>query len=117
MKKPDPNEPQFELSLIVGASLLGTVLAFLDNRVEVDMRIVKELPAGRNVRKGTLLTAAVEALTKAGGSMDINDLKSALLKTGTTKGSADHLIYTPRFKKLTIRVGDTIKLRKGKVSK
>lgn len=77
MKKETKPEARFALHLIVRASLLGEILAFIDNRAdEQGVQLVKTIDEGKNFPRGALATAITEMLED--GPMPMKELKAKL---------------------------------------
>lgn len=113
MSNPE-EKSMFDVKLTIKASLLGPLMAFLDNKYEtISIHLVKVIPNHRNLPKGSAKVRAIEILSEAEGHMETALFKAKLLELGMTKSGVSNFIYRQENKELFHRKGKHIWLKKG----
>lgn len=78
-------ERQFRVSFVVGEKRLGTVLADINGAPGLQVDLLKEHDADKNLPQGTFRDMAVETLKQNGGSMPRKLLLEALVSRGIVR--------------------------------
>lgn len=114
-KKQLISEPQFTISLVVGESLVGPILRFIDNQAtSVGIQIVKEVKEGTNFPRGAFKAAIIEILSVAKAhTIPFANLKEQLEKMGFSKAVIGTKLYQTRIRELYSRKGLNVVLKKG----
>lgn len=86
MPKNKDHEPLFNVAVTIRASMLGPLLAHLDNKAEnLDVKLIREVGPGKNFPRGAIVIAINELLAK--GPMPMKELKAALHASNFAKQS------------------------------
>lgn len=107
-------EPLFAMQLIVNASNLGHIMAAVEKRTEaIDVKLVKDLHAGKNAPKGAMKAAIIDIIAANKGKVSKQLLTAKLIENGFTKGSIYQAIPKNVKAGVLVRKGEDLMLGKG----